>query len=104
MNHTKRDQERRYGSHLYSENPQTDLLSKNPATYSDHSEVDARVVLRDNFDALFEKYPETMVFGEDSGKIGDVNQGLEGMQAKYGQLVLQMLEFVKPRLWVKELA
>ncbi|MGA0246892.1 MAG: alpha-ketoacid dehydrogenase subunit alpha/beta [Schleiferiaceae bacterium] len=84
LNHTKRDQERRYGSHLYSENPQTDLLSKNPATYSDNSEVDARVVLRDNFDALFEKYPETMVFGEDSGKIGDVNQGLEGMQAKYG--------------------
>ena len=42
------------------------------------------MVLRDNFDALLEKYPEIMIFGEDSGKIGDVNQGLEGMQAKYG--------------------
>jgi pyruvate/2-oxoglutarate/acetoin dehydrogenase E1 component len=48
-------------------------------------EVDARLVLRDNFDAIFAKYPETLVFGEDSGNIGDVNQGLEGMQEKYGE-------------------
>ena len=85
IDQTKRDQERRYGSHLYSENSQSDLLSKNSPTYSDHSEVDGRLVLRDNFDALLEKYPEIIVFGEDSGKIGDVNQGLEGMQAKYGE-------------------
>ena len=49
-------------------------------------EVDARLVLRDNFDAIFSKYPETLIFGEDSGNIGDVNQGLEGMQEKYGEL------------------
>ncbi|MBZ0327559.1 MAG: transketolase, partial [Altibacter sp.] len=42
-------------------------------------------VLRDNFDALFEKHPEVVIFGEDAGKIGDVNQGLEGMQEKYGE-------------------
>jgi pyruvate/2-oxoglutarate/acetoin dehydrogenase E1 component len=35
---------------------------------------------------LFSKYPETLIFGEDAGAIGDVNQGLEGMQEKYGAL------------------
>jgi hypothetical protein len=37
------------------------------------------MILRDNFDAIFTKYPETLIFGE-AGAIGDVNQGLEGMQ------------------------
>jgi len=49
-------------------------------------EVDARLVIRNNFDAIFSKYPETLVFGEDAGNIGDVNQGLEGMQEKYGEM------------------
>ncbi len=44
------------------------------------------MVLRDNFDAIFTKYPESLIFGEDAGNIGDVNQGLEGMQEKYGEL------------------
>ncbi|TKD65965.1 thiamine pyrophosphate-dependent enzyme [Flavobacterium sp. ASW18X] len=56
-------------------------------TYDENAEeVDGRVILRDNFDQLFSKYPNTMVFGEDAGKIGDVNQGLEGLQSKYGNL------------------
>jgi len=46
--------------------------------------VDGRVVLRDNFKELFSRYPELMIFGEDVGHIGDVNQGLEGMQAEFG--------------------
>ena len=46
--------------------------------------VDGRIVIRDNFDKLFEKYPEIIAFGEDLGKIGDVNQGFEGLQEKYG--------------------
>jgi hypothetical protein len=41
-------------------------------------DTDGRMILRDNFDAIFTKYPETL-FGEDAGAIGDVNQGLEGM-------------------------
>jgi pyruvate/2-oxoglutarate/acetoin dehydrogenase E1 component len=54
-------------------------------TYDETKEdVDARVVLRDNFDVIFTKYPQTLIFGEDAGNIGDVNQGLEGMQKKYG--------------------
>lgn len=78
----------KYSSHLYSESPQSALNIKEvKPTYSDKSEeVDARLVIRDNFDAIFSKYPETLVFGEDAGHIGDVNQGLEGMQEKYGEL------------------
>ncbi|WP_417875075.1 alpha-ketoacid dehydrogenase subunit alpha/beta [Xanthomarina gelatinilytica] len=78
----------KYSSHLYSESPKSALNVKEvKPTYSDKSEeVDARLVIRDNFDAIFSKYPETLVFGEDAGHIGDVNQGLEGMQEKYGEL------------------
>ncbi len=42
-------------------------------------------MLRDNFDQLLQEHPEVIIFGEDSGKIGDVNQGLEGLQEKYGE-------------------
>ncbi len=55
-------------------------------TYRDLSDkVDGRVILRDNFDLLLEKYPNLVIFGEDTGKIGDVNQGLEGLQQKHGE-------------------
>lgn len=77
-----------YSSHLWSEykGRATNIEAVEP-TYSDDSEeVDARVVLRDNFDKIFETRPETLIFGEDSGEIGDVNQGLEGLQKKYGKL------------------
>ncbi|WP_018674473.1 alpha-ketoacid dehydrogenase subunit alpha/beta [Riemerella columbina] len=75
-----------YSSHLYSQSEwkATNVKEVKPI-YSDQSEtVDGRVVVRNNFDKIFEKYPETLVFGEDTGNIGDVNQGLEGMQEKYG--------------------
>ena len=77
-----------YGSHLYNEvgNKATKIEPVLPS-YSDNAdEVDGRVILRDNFDVLFRKYPEALVFGEDTGNIGDVNQGLEGLQKKYGDL------------------
>lgn len=75
-----------YSSHLYSESQwkATNVKEVSPV-FSENSEIlDGRVIIRNNFDAIFEKYPETMVFGEDTGGIGDVNQGLEGMQQKYG--------------------
>ena len=77
-----------YSSNLYSESPvNAKTIKEVLPTYNTQSEdVDARVVLRDNFDAIFSKYPEALIFGEDSGTIGDVNQGLEGMQEKYGEL------------------
>ncbi len=78
----------KFSSHLFSESDKNVMNFKEVVPTYDNSEeeVDARLVLRDNFDALFTKYPETLIFGEDSGAIGDVNQGLEGMQEKYGEL------------------
>lgn len=86
-NYTEKIQPK-FSSHLFSQSDKTVLKTKEVApTYDATAEdVDARLVLRDNFDAIFSKYPETLIFGEDSGNIGDVNQGLEGMQEKYGEL------------------
>ncbi len=76
-----------YSAHLYNENDTnaTNVSALAPS-YNGEEMVDGRVVLRENFDAIFSKYPNTLVFGEDAGAIGDVNQGLEGMQEKYGAL------------------
>ncbi len=78
----------KFSSHLFSQSDSNVLNSKAvaPAYDATAEEVDARLVLRDNFDAIFSNYPEALIFGEDSGNIGDVNQGLEGMQEKYGEL------------------
>lgn len=78
----------KYSAHLYSEAENNALSVKEvlPTYDADAEEVDGRLVLRDNFDAIFSKHPETLIFGEDTGEIGDVNQGLEGMQEKYGEL------------------
>jgi len=78
----------KYSAHLYSEEKENATTIKEvvPTYDNDSEEVDGRVVLRDNFDSIFQKYPESLIFGEDAGKIGDVNQGLEGMQEKHGKL------------------
>ena len=77
-----------YSSHLYSQSQwKATNVKEIPPVFTDNSEmVDGRVVVRNNFDKIFEKYPETLVFGEDAGNIGDVNQGLEGLQEKYGEV------------------
>jgi len=77
-----------FNSHLLSESDSSPLLIEEvePEYQGDSRMVDGRIVLRDNFDALFEKYPQTLVFGEDAGQLGDVNLGLEGMQDKYGEI------------------
>jgi pyruvate/2-oxoglutarate/acetoin dehydrogenase E1 component len=77
-----------FSSHLYSETHRSNVLIKEvKASYDDDAaQVDGRIILRDNFDSIFHNYPEALIFGEDTGKIGDVNQGLEGLQEKYGEL------------------
>ena len=77
-----------YSSHLYSQSQWKATNIKEIAPiFSESSEtVDGRVVVRNNFDKIFEKYPEALIFGEDAGNIGDVNQGLEGLQEKYGEV------------------
>lgn len=76
----------RYSSYLYSQSiRRVSNIAKVDVIYSEEKLVDGREILRDNFDAILNKYPEVMIFGEDSGKIGGVNQGLEGLQLKYGE-------------------
>jgi pyruvate/2-oxoglutarate/acetoin dehydrogenase E1 component/TPP-dependent pyruvate/acetoin dehydrogenase alpha subunit len=76
----------KFSSHLFSQSDKNVFSVKEvlPEYNDSTEEVDARVVIRDNFDAIFTKHPEALIFGEDCGHIGDVNQGLEGMQEKYG--------------------
>ena len=78
----------KFSSHLFSSSAQSiaSVQEVKPSYDESAEEVDARMVLRDNFDALFAQHPEVLIFGEDAGTIGDVNQGLEGMQEKYGEL------------------
>ncbi|PHR49174.1 MAG: transketolase [Fluviicola sp.] len=78
----------RYSSHLYSASEQAALnIDPIAATYDDEApQEDGRVILRDNFEVLFTKHPEIITFGEDTGKIGGVNQSMEGMQEKFGKL------------------
>ena len=77
-----------FSSHLYSESDKSALnVNEVLASYdNDAAQVDGRIIIRDNFDYIFNKYPDVLIFGEDTGYIGDVNQGLEGLQEKYGEL------------------
>jgi|AntRauTorcE11898_2_1112593.scaffolds.fasta_scaffold00385_9 pyruvate/2-oxoglutarate/acetoin dehydrogenase E1 component/TPP-dependent pyruvate/acetoin dehydrogenase alpha subunit len=88
LDQSNRQNAQRYHTHLYSESAHSPLNveEKNPEYADEPEAVDGRLVLRNNFDALFENYPEMLVFGEDTGKLGDVNKGLEGMQDKYGEV------------------
>ena len=77
-----------YSTYLISESKYSalNIEEKKPVYAQNQNLVDARVVMRDNFDALLKKHPEVIIFGEDAGFIGDVNQGLEGLQEKYGDI------------------
>jgi len=85
-NHTALNHDR-YGSHLYSQSERSSLKVREvPVKYASDEQVDGRIIIRDNFAALFESEPLLLTFGEDTGKIGDVNQGMEGMQARFGEI------------------
>lgn len=82
------EMEPHYSSHLYSELPgkATNIPEIKPIYGSKPEVSDGRIILRDNFEKIFDRYPEALIFGEDCGTIGDVNQGLEGLQSKFGPL------------------
>jgi len=77
----------RYSSLLHSESEKSAKKVKvTPPTYNEEENlVDGRIILRNNYEKLLESIPELLVFGEDVGKIGGVNQSLEGMQEKFGE-------------------
>jgi pyruvate/2-oxoglutarate/acetoin dehydrogenase E1 component/TPP-dependent pyruvate/acetoin dehydrogenase alpha subunit len=87
LNTEMNDDNERYSSFLYSRSPRSALKLKSvsPKIGKGAPWMPGRVVLRDNFDKLFEKYPQLIAFGEDVGKIGGVNQTYEGLQEKYSE-------------------
>ncbi|WP_194973866.1 alpha-ketoacid dehydrogenase subunit alpha/beta [Aquiflexum lacus] len=77
----------RYSSHLYSQSEfKVGNIKAVPIEYQENaSMVDGREVLQSCFDKILEREPRFLTFGEDVGKIGDVNQAFAGLQAKYGE-------------------
>ncbi|HAH57946.1 MAG TPA: transketolase [Bacteroidales bacterium] len=77
----------RYSSYLYSHSEKRLANLKQVAPrYKEKPEmVPGREIIRDNFDYLMNNYPNLVIFGEDVGKIGGVNQTYEGLQEKYGK-------------------
>ena len=80
--------EAEYASHLYSESDESPLLKEEvPAVYSpDAPNLMGFELLNRFFDIALERDPRIIAFGEDVGRLGDVNQGFKGLQAKYGEL------------------
>ena len=79
-------QKKIYNSKLYNEYDTNYKSVKKiePIYNSESKKVDGRIIIRNNFDSLLSKHDNLIIFGEDSGKIGDVNQGLEGLQDIHG--------------------
>ncbi len=82
------DNQQRYSSHLYSQSEKSpfNIREIKPKYTDDAPTVNGREILVANNDHIFSKYPEAVIFGEDVGQIGGVNQTLEGLQKKYGKL------------------
>jgi pyruvate/2-oxoglutarate/acetoin dehydrogenase E1 component/TPP-dependent pyruvate/acetoin dehydrogenase alpha subunit len=83
----KQDGHQYYGTYLYDESPKSPLKVKPVApVYAEEAPtVNGYEILNKYFDVLFSHNPKVLAFGEDVGKIGDVNQGFAGLQAKYGE-------------------
>ena len=83
-----RENENRYSSELYSTGADSALrVEAVPATYDEEPEqLDGRQILQRNFEAMFTSNPRVLTFGEDTGGIGGVNQVMEGMQEKFGEI------------------
>ena len=86
INRFSSKQSKTYSSKLYNESDTNykSVKKVDPIYDFNNNKVDGRIIIRNNFDSLLSKYDNLIIFGEDSGKIGDVNQGLEGLQDIYG--------------------
>lgn len=76
-----------FSSHLYDESPKSPVLTlSNALIFDDEAPMlNGYEILNKYFDALFAANARVVAFGEDVGKIGDVNQGFAGLQSKYGE-------------------
>lgn len=88
LQNSLRDNTQRFSTHLYSESADSPLNvpEVKPVFSEDSPTVDGREIIRSYFNALFERDPRVVTLGEDVGFIGDVNQGLAGLQEKFGEL------------------
>ncbi|MCD4678199.1 MAG: hypothetical protein K8S18_19735 [Desulfobacula sp.] len=88
LNQERLEGAERYNTYLWSDTPNSALKTEQvKPLYEKNSQwMPGRVILRDNFDEIFKRNPNALIFGEDVGKIGGVNQTLEGLQEKYGEL------------------
>jgi pyruvate/2-oxoglutarate/acetoin dehydrogenase E1 component len=77
----------KYHTHLYSETPLSILNVPvvNPEYSVASPLLNGYQILNRYFDQKFEANDKLLAFGEDVGKIGDVNQGFAGLQVKYGE-------------------
>ena len=75
-----------YSSHLHSQsaNSALSIAEVKPEYNHDSEELNGFEILNNTFDYLLSNHPEVIAFGEDVGKIGDVNQGFAGLQEKHG--------------------
>ena len=79
-------QKEKYNTKLYNEySTSYKNVKKVKPLYNDSNKIDGRLIIRNNFDQLLKKHDNLLIFGEDCGKIGDVNQGLEGLQDLHGE-------------------
>ena len=83
-----RDNDIRYSSTLYSDGADSALrVVPVPPNYdADPEQLDGRQILQRNFESMFRRDPRVLTFGEDTGGIGGVNQVMEGMQEKFGEV------------------
>ncbi len=84
----RRENSRRYSSHLLSESDLSALaVPPNPPAYADDSPlVNGFEIINKCFDEALRRHPNLVAFGEDVGQLGDVNQGFMGLQETYGEL------------------
>ncbi len=88
LNHYNSQNYDRYNSYLFTDTEHSALnILEIKAQYSeDAKQLDGREILQACFDAAFARDPRVLAFGEDVGRIGDVNQGFAGLQEKYGEI------------------
>ena len=79
-----------YSSHLHSQsaNSALSIAEVKPEYNQDSEELNGFEILNKTFDYLLSNHPEVIAFGEDVGKIGDVNQGFAGLQEKHGATIV----------------
>lgn len=80
-------QQARYSDNLVDNTERGALaVRENKPVYDNADSITGFQVLNACFDAALARDPRILIFGEDVGQLGDVNQGCAGLQEKYGVL------------------